>query len=168
MAYLASGTFTTGQLIGASDLNQQIRDNEAYLLNGRQLVANTWLKGSNTTNTTATFTSIDATDQHARITVPATASGRVRIICSFQANTSANTGQFRLSRDAGTEFSGDATNGDIGTQNTTASTICFEAVFIGLSAASHTFDLQFRVNATVATVTHLGTLVPIKMIAYEI
>lgn len=168
MAYVASGTFTTGQLVLASDFNQQIRDNEAYLLSGRQLVQNTWLKAGTVTNNTATFASVDATDAHARITVPATSSGRVRIDCSFQASTSANTGQFRLSRDAGTEFSGDVTHGDIGTQNTTSSDVAFSAIFTGLSAASHTFDLQLRVNATVATVTFMGTVVPLKMIAYEI
>lgn len=165
MAYVAASTYTTGQLIGASDFNQQIRDNEAYLLNGRQLVKLQYLKGTNPTTASTTFVSMDTTNL--RVTVPATASGRLLFWYTIQAGTTAATVQFRLSRDAGTEFSGDATNGDTGTQNTSNVLLAGLALFTSLTAATHTFDLQWRVSAA-ATATNHNTNVPITIIAYEV
>lgn len=164
MAYVASGTFTTGQLIGASDLNQQIRDNEAYLLNGRQVVRQIYLKGSSTTNTSTTFADIDTTNL--RLTVPATASGRVRISVALNGGTSAAAMQFRISRDSGAEFSGHATHGNAGISNTTAANLFFEDYFTGLTLASHTFDLQWRQSGA-STGTLAGTVTPVTMIAEE-
>lgn len=149
MSYTTVPTFTTGQLVLASDFNTYIRDNLAYLSAARQIVALYWRNsGSNYATSSTSFTSVDTTNL--RLTLPATVSGRVKVTVNGVCSVPSSTVEFRISRDAGAEFSGDATHGDIASSSTVAIPFAFVAYFTGLTLLSHTFDLQYRMVAAVS------------------
>jgi len=152
MAWIAPPTFTSGQVVSASDLNQYIRDNTNYLFSGRALSALVQTAAGATTTST-TFVDVSSANLTVSITVN---SGRA--ICFWMADISISTGitvSFDWIVDSTTRSSGSGTGGNgllqFTNANAVASSITLIGIFTGLSVGSHTFRPQWRVGSGTGT-----------------
>jgi hypothetical protein len=76
MAWTAPVTWTAGQIVGASDLNAQVRDNQTYLLSGRATAyLNTSTGSDYTAGAIASLTAVDATN--IKMVLSSVSSGRI-------------------------------------------------------------------------------------------
>jgi hypothetical protein len=146
MAWSTPPTFTSGQVITATDLNTYLRDNENYLLSRPK----NFVKHDNNadyTTTSSSFVDIDGTN----LTITLTLSGSA-VLLSFTAviNDSSNQPAFDFTVD-GTRVGG-STDGLMtisGGNGRYCATMV--ALVTGLSAAAHTFKVQWRAVSGTAT-----------------
>jgi len=148
MAYTASTTRVTGELITASIWNTDIVDNIDALKTPPQAryVLN---EGADITSSTITFVDVDAANLSLTIT---TTGGNVKV--RFVGNIKSSTGKCYLDVDVdSSRYAGD--DGILGMKATGSGDpgdpISFEITVTGLAAGPHTFKLQWKVNAGTAT-----------------
>lgn len=148
MAWTAPATWTANQLIGASDLNTQVRDNLNYLLGGRTIGSKTSAVSASTSSTT--FVDIDATNLIITQTLTSTRALCVLVAPMYQ-NTAGSYVYFDFVVDSTSRIGG--TNGIFGFSPAAAGGYYMPGVvvgiFTGLTAASHTFKPQWKVSANV-------------------
>lgn len=167
MTYTTETTGATGLLVGATDWNI-MRDDLTFLLNGHIIVCQTWRNaGTNYSTASTTFGNVDAVDGKMRITISSCSTGRCKVTAEIPVSMASGTEEFRFSRDAGAEFSGDATHGQASASSVTISLLSMTWVFTGLTNASHTFDIQFRAT-TATTVGINNSAAGTTMIAEEV
>ncbi|MEP7285401.1 MAG: hypothetical protein ABI947_06505 [Chloroflexota bacterium] len=162
-------TFTPGQVVSATDLNNNVRDNANYLLSGRALAKVVRTGARNYSTTGFTFVDVDATNLILNLTVN---SGRVLCIATGAWYNAAGTVidlYMDWILDSVTRAGG--AQGSLRVQTTTTNFpfqpfICV-AQFSGLSVGSHTFKLQFAASAG-NTVSIANASYPIVLHAFEI
>jgi len=151
MPWTTPATWTAGQVIGATDLNTQVRDNGNYLL-VRPLKEIKRNNGADYTTTISSFADIDGTNLSATLTV---ASGRVRLklmISTYADSAAGRIGAFDFTMDGtrqGSAFTRGLAQSYI---DTNSRIITIECVITGVSNGSHTFKPQW------ASVGAAGTL----------
>lgn len=162
MAWTSPRTFTTGELITAAMLNVHIRDNLNYLLSRNLFYV---LEATSTyTTTSTTFTAVNAT-YNKTVT---TSGGTVVISASGILSISAGivVTQIGVSVDGGAPTA-------YNTYSTTNANADYRGQFslivyiTGLSAASHTFNLQWLTAAT-TTATLTKTYAPLVYAGWEV
>jgi hypothetical protein len=145
MAWTTPITWATNQLVAASDMNNNVRDNANYLFNGRpQTTKKTAFSTLSTSSTT--FVDVDATNL---IITHIAGSGRVLLLWTVPVLTPA-VGTANASLDIimdSTTRIGDATYGltIVPPQFRTSCTVI--GLVTGVSVGSHTFKLQVRAHA---------------------
>lgn len=168
MAWNTPYTFTSGEVVSASRLNAQIRDNMNYLLNGRPFGQIVREGTSDYTTTNTTFTPVDATNLRHTLTPN---SGRIKLTAMGQWSNSGDNNMYMdfILDNAGAATRVGGTSGlrqqRQGNNGTSVWPFTVVGVFTGLSATSHTFDLAWRVNA--GTVTGHNNPSPIYFMAEE-
>jgi hypothetical protein len=143
MAWTTPITWTTNQLVAASDMNAQIRDNENYLFSGRPGSTIKYDAGASYTTTSTSFVDIDATNISITLTI---SSGRALVMFMSVSDAQVQNGAFDISVD-GTRIGSAGTNGISASFMTNAvdtSTTTIGVVVTGLSVGSHTFRPQWR------------------------
>lgn len=151
MAWTTPATWTTNQLVSASDLNAQIRDNMSFLFNG-QSVSSVVRNGTYST-TSNSFVDVDAVNLILTLTVT---TGRVLIVAYGQAacsNTASAYTDVDIILDSLTRAGN--TTGLFNIPPNTTLPFVAGALFTGLSAGSHTFKLQYR-NRVAGGTSYLG------------
>ncbi len=149
MAWTNPITFTPGQVVTATDLNLNIRDNELYLLAGRPAGFVVRQGTADYSTTSASFVDVDA----ANLILTLTLSGsRVLVIAHALINASLSAGACYLdwivdssARAGGT---GGVANNAISGGGTQIHGVTAIGLFSGLAPGAHTFKLQFRGNGT--------------------
>ncbi len=147
--WTAPATFTPGQIVTATDLNTNVRDNPLYLFTRPQqtILSNV---GTDYTTTSTTFVDIDATNLKITKTLFGTA-----VLLGF-------TGSYALNNTAtvywdfdinGTRFASGGTEGITGTpfSSTLGNLITLVVLVTGLTPGSNTFKIKWRVSANTAT-----------------
>jgi hypothetical protein len=169
VAWTSPATWTPGQVVGATDLNTHLRDNMTYV--GTQRPNGTIKRtAGNYTTTSLTFVDVDVTNV---IVTFSTVTGKVLVGCSgrFASGINNQGGYVALMVD-GALYGVGGTFGQAFAPNlTSGSTLpinfCFEIA--GLSLASHTFKLQWRVdNAGAAGTLFAVAADPLTFFATEI
>jgi len=166
MPWTTPATWTAGQVIGATDLNTQLRDNLSYLCVERP---NAYLIRTGTSDystTLATFSDMDAANLI--LTVANVQSGRLLVLVSLMGaadNTAASAAEFDVILDSTTRAGG--THGLIRVPQNNQRAVVLVARFTGVSVGSHTVKLQYR-NATAgAAAQALNNAYPITLWATE-
>ncbi len=157
MGWTTPITWTVSQIVGASDLNSQVRDNLTYLLSGR---AKTVIVRDNAASygvTSTTFVDVDPTNLSITLTPQ---SGIVEIGFAGAGGYS-STSQVAFDVDIdGTRYAngfGDGITALLGANGP----IGFTVTKTGLSIASHTFKLQWKViNGTGSGSLYAGSGTP--------
>lgn len=138
-------TYSTGQLVTANDLNL-IRDNLEFLKTPP--FASYLLNDSDYTTTSSSFVNVD----NVKLSLTVTTYGGP-VLIGFYASVYNATAGARIAFDV--EIDGVRVAGDDGLVITTVSSTVSSASFLvwktGLSAASHTFKLQWKSSAGTAT-----------------
>jgi hypothetical protein len=162
MAWNTPATWVVSQVVGASDLNTQIRDNLNFLLNGKAQVNYRVASGAYTT-TSAVFVLIDGTNLSATINVT---TGRVKFefggfFSIANAGVSGDLDLFIDGADQGTIYH-NVLN--------TSSWISYH-IILSLAAGSHTIDLRWKTNGSTLSLagsTGAGANVPICFNVFEL
>lgn len=156
MAWTAPITWTAGQIVSASDLNAQIRDNSLYLFSGRP--GNLIKRDNNAsyTTTSATFVDVDATNLKPSYSI---ASGKALVTFSgvlFEGAIASYIASMDFTVD-GTRHGSAGLDGLL-TVNVSneRKPVGWSVIVTGLSVASHTFGLQYRRQSGTGTVTLLS------------
>lgn len=167
MAWVTPRTWVNGEVPGATEFNQHVRDNLLYLFSGRTatLIAREGAADYSTTSTS--FVAVSTTNL--RLTLY-TLSGRLLVFARGNWGGSINTvnlfADFLLD---GTTRAG-GTNGlyqqESGSTGSGVWPFTIFGVFTGLSAGNHTVDLAWKVSA--GTGTMLNNAEPIVMYGMEI
>jgi hypothetical protein len=141
MAWTTPITWTAGTVVGAANLNEQLRDNFNYLLSRpRQAIKRT--AGADYTTTSTSFVNIDATNLSINLTMSGSA-----VLVAF-------SGVLRQTESVFLDFSVDGTrhantsNGiGVATLTSTANDQLagYTILVTGLSVGSHTFNAMWRV-----------------------
>jgi len=136
-------TWSVGQLVTATNLNEQLRDNLEFLKAPPTGVRNV-NQASDYATTSTTFVDVDTTNLSFSIN---TAGGDVLIVFFGRVNSSTGNVYFDVSVD-GVRIGGDdgLTSGPSGHHP-----IALMALKQGLSPGTHTFKLQWRVSAGTGT-----------------
>lgn len=143
MAWTIPVTWTAGQIVGASDLNAQIRDNMIYA-SGTGRPINKVLRQASYSSTSNTFVDIDAVNLIITLTLSGSRVMCVGTLLLFASNVASNYAAVDWILDSTTR-SGDATYGAaMAGQNRGDWLTTFVGYFTGLSAASHTFKPQWK------------------------
>lgn len=168
MAWTTPATWTAGQVIGATDLNAQVRDNLSYLFSGRPLGTKVYVGAANYTTTSATFSDVDAANLI--LSLSSVSSGRIIALAALYGgsdNTASSAIEVDLILDSTTR-AGHATHGLMrGVQNVSWGMFII-GYFSGVSVGSHTIKLQFRNVTAGATATIFANNFPIEMWALEV
>ncbi len=142
-------TWTPGQIVAASDLNSQLRDDLNYLLAGRPTGFVVRSGTSDYTTSSTTFVDVDATNLILTLTLN---SSRVLLVASALINASASGGACYLDWivDSTTRAGGTSglVNNAVAGGGTQVHAVTAIGLFTGLSAGAHTFKLQARGNGT--------------------
>lgn len=151
-----------------TDFNQLLRDNLNYLLGGKDIAYKEYL-GANKTTTGTSFAAVDTTNF--RLTSGTINSGRYIVLVSAQWNVTTlnNVIYADMKVDATTRANnGDSTNGIISwtNPNQNSDRCIFVAYFTGLSVATHTFDVWWKVSA--GTGTFVTSTSKMQMIGMEV
>lgn len=151
-----------------TDFNQLLRDNLNYLLGGRGIAKQEYL-GADKTTTSTSFVAVDTTNF--RLTSGTINSGRYIVFCSAEwgVTTLNNKIYADMYVDATTRANnGNGTRGIISWNNPTQNTdrMVLIAYFTGLSVATHTFDLYWKVSA--GTGTLYTSVAQMQMIGMEV
>jgi hypothetical protein len=138
-------TWTPNTVLGATQLNAQLRDNMNFVLNGKAMSYLVYNYGGSTT-TSLTFVDVDATNL--KVTGNLT-SGRALVFASFVGLTtlSGGGGYFDVIVDNTTRAGGVNGLAWIPYANLPARPITMVAYFSGLSVGSHTFKMQYRLQS---------------------
>lgn len=142
-------TWSPGQVVAASDLNGQIRDDLNYLLAARP---NAYVVRSGTSDYTTTGTSFADVDA-ANLLLTLTLNGsRSLVIASALINASLSGGACYLDWIVDSTTRAGGTNGvannAVAGGGTQIHAVTAIGLFTGLSAGAHTFKLQYRGNGT--------------------
>src|SRR5258708_21260142 len=148
MGWSTPATFSTGQLIGATDLNTYVRDNTNYLLT-RPKNAIKRDNNANYTSPSTSFGDIDGTN----LVIVLTTYGST-VLLNFQGvyDYSAGpyvTAEFDFTID-GNSYASAGVDGLMLSPNTATGKdgfISMTALITGLSAGSHTFKVQWKAQA---------------------
>jgi len=151
-----------------TDFNQLLRDNLNYLLGGKDIAYKEYL-GADKTTTGTSFAAVDTTNF--RLTSGTINSGRYIVFCSAEwgVTTLNNKIYADMYVDALTRANnGNSTRGIISWNNPTQNTdrMVLIAYFTGLSVATHTFDLYWKVSA--GTGTLYTSVAQMQMIGMEV
>jgi hypothetical protein len=139
MPWTTPPSFTSGQVITATDLNTYLRDNTSYLLS-RPKNAVKRDNNANYTTTSASFVDIDGTNLSITLSVSGSA---VLLAFSGTVNSSSNQPAFDFTVD-GTRVGTGGSDGLMTMTGNIQSNATFIALVTGLSAGSHTFKVQWR------------------------
>jgi len=157
-----------GQVVAASDLNVQIRDNLFYLLAGRVLAQAQHVGLADYTTTSTAFVDADATNLALTLTIN---SGRALLIAMVLASGTLTNGGAYLSWNVD---SGVALGSPYGLLSTALPGVGGQlhaltviGAFTGLSVGAHLFKLQYRGNGT-GGATIYNTSLPITLLGLEI
>jgi len=149
MAWTTPDTFVAGQVVSASDLNEQIRDNMNYVHAGKPATVIARNNVGVYSTSSGSFANIDGTNLKATIT---TTTGRVALffVGSFYADNPARLLSLDCTID-GTRWMSAYTNG-MGkeTLDTNARIITLAMMKTGLSVGSHEFIMQWKVGSGTA------------------
>jgi hypothetical protein len=150
MAYTAPATFSAGQLVTATDLNTQVRDNLIALKDPNS--AHYELNESVDYTTTSTaFVNIDATAGKLSLSITLAVVADVFI---FFTGAVENSGGNRINFDVtmdGTRIAGDDGLMVMTVGVALATPVYFTLMKTAVSAAAHTFNLQWKTSAGTAT-----------------
>ena len=136
-------TWSVGQLVTATNLNEQVRDNLEFLKTPPTALYNV-NQGSDYTTTSTSFADVDATNLALTIT---TAGGDVLIGFMGYAGGTARV-YFDVLID-GVRMAGD--DGFLASVNAANTPVTLVALKQGLAPGNHTFKLQWKVNSGSAT-----------------
>jgi hypothetical protein len=141
--------WTTDEVLTAVNFNTHVRDNLKALKDPPtdSFVAN---EGTDWTTTSTSFVDIDATDLSLTIT---TNGGAVMVGFYGSLTTPAGAGYLDVDVD-GTRWAGD--DGLIRATANQSSAVCFVILVTGLSAASHTFKLQWKAGSSATLTLYAG------------
>ena len=145
MAWTNPATWTPGQVISATDLNTHLRDNLVYLLSRPTSV----VKRDNNANYTTTSTSfVDVDGTNLKITL--TLSGSA-VLLGFTVMAT-NNAMFDILIDS-TRYASGGVDGLMASPDAslTKSPVSASILITGLSAAAHTFKLQWKASTATAT-----------------
>lgn len=168
MPWTSTYTWTAGETVTATKMNEQLRDNMGYVHSGKPISIITRQGSSDYTTSSATFTAVDTTNLRITLTVT---TGRVIVMARGHWSHSSSTGQLYADflLDGGSTKVG-GTNGltqqEMGSIGTASHEFSIFGVFTSLSSGSHTFDLGWRTSG--ATATMLNNAEPIIFMAYEV
>jgi len=141
---------------GVSDMNTQVRDNLNFLLNGKALAGSSFLNQVWSLTSTTTLTQIDGTNLTTTVNVT---TGRLIVELDTQIQTSNNgsggTLFLYLDGAAATGQGMDTTHGIADLPVNTQLQFARQFILTGLSAASHTVSLYWKVGAAGETI-YLG------------
>jgi len=163
MPWTIPATFSPGQVVAASDLNSQLRDNELYLLAGRPMGYVMRQGVADYTTTSTTFVDVDATNL---ILTLALNGSRVLVVATGTMEAAvAQDMYFDWIVDSTTRAGG--SNGvSQSNNNNQRQTFTALGFFSGLSAGVHTFKLQYRTVGGTATLHNNGQ--PLTLFGVEI
>lgn len=158
MAWTAPVTWTAGQIVGASDLNAQIRDNMLWLQGNRPAASITASPAFATTSTT--FVAVNTTT--CRVTlITSHANAKVLIVGGLSMST-IGTSVIVFADvliDGSTQASGNGTNGyGESDGNAAHRSIAMSSVNTIVAAGSHTFDAAVRLSAATSSTVSTCTL----------
>lgn len=141
MAWTSPATWTTGQIVSASDLNAQVRDNFTYVLQ-KPLVAVTALNVGDITTTSASLADIH-TSLAGTLTIN---SGRIEVKSTGVYSHNVGAGMtLAVDVDGVTKWSG------IHVLTTYAHVVTLDVPVTGLSVGSHVAKLRWAVASGTAT-----------------
>lgn len=163
MPWTTPQTWTPGQVVAASDLNSNIRDNSLYLFAGRPLGYVQRTGSADYAISSTTFADVDAANLILTLTI---SSGRVLCIASGGLlNPVSSALALDFIADSTTRAGG--VSGVLLSQfSNTGQVYTAVGVFSGLSAGSHTFKLQSRVLSGTGYLYNNAS--PITLLALEI
>lgn len=163
MAWTSPATWTAGQVVGAADLNSQLRDNMSYLLNGRPKQVIKRDNAGDYTTTSSSFVAIDSTN----LAITLTLSGTIALLMfsgmfngGFNSSYGPHTaldfdidGTRYLS--AGNEGFGSYNSAVNNNSGKVINTIM--ALVTGLSVGSHTFKVFWKTTDTQTSTLYAGS-----------
>jgi hypothetical protein len=165
-AWTPPATWTLNQLVGASDMNTQVRDNLNYLLSGKGAASVVRTGSADYTTTLNTFSDVDNTNLKLTMTIN---SGRALVIASLTISSDNVAGH-----DAEIDIACDGTRAG-GTHglgfpwdSSNPSTQTIIGYFSGLSVGSHVFTLQARNANSGSTTNVFNDTIPIVMFGVEV
>lgn len=149
MGHTAVPHQNTGDVIGATEWNTYLSDNDAYHFNGRPGQVIKRDNGATYTTTSASFVAIDGTNLSITKTIN---SGKVLIsFCGVTTGSGAAAITFDIDID-GTRYGSAGTDGIAATQGSVAPlTVSFCIIADGLSVGSHTFKIMWKTSAGTAS-----------------
>lgn len=143
--WTTSRTWSTGELVTATMMNEHVRD-QLNALKSPAIFHHIVNEGANYSTSSTSYADIDATDLSATVT---TAGGNIDI--TFVGYIDQDTGAARTYFDIlvdGNRWYGDDGGGVYVLLD---GPFCFRAFVTGLSAGSHTFKMQWKVSAGTST-----------------
>ena len=162
MTWTAPATWTAAQVVGATDLNTQLRDNLIYLVGGGSPPAAIVREGVADYSTSSTsFVDVDVTNLIRTITPQG---GKIWgwFACRLTAdNTASSEAQVDVILDSTTRFGG--TNGAAYQPQNSANWICFPFYFSTTAGVAHTIKPQYR-NKVAATTTISNNAHPVVLV----
>lgn len=166
MAWVTPITFVSNTQLTAAQLNQNVRDNQNFLLNGKIINKVSYTGAANYTTVATSFGDVDATNLIATSVIT---SGNVCVTVTFTTSMSlaAVRGQFDVIVDSTTRSGGTNGSFEVINQTVQSSTMTMVCYFTGLSAASHTFKPQWKVASGTGTI-YSSTNDTIIMVVEEI
>lgn len=162
MAWTTPTTRSVSELITAAIWNADLVDNLLYLYS-RPAASYTGVAGGNYTVTSTSYVALDATNLKLTLT---TSSGRVLVgvIMNAAADATRSAG-FRVNIDSGSSY---GYWGDSHQVFVTPNVISFAPLLLtGLSAASHTFQLETKTSAGTMTI-YRATAQPVRFWVMEV
>lgn len=166
MGYTTPTTWLADQVVGASDLNAQLRDNMAYVHAGKPASVIARNNAGAYSTSSGTFADVDSTNL--AITLSLT-TGRVALFLtgSFYADAAARLLSLDCTID-GTRWMAAHTDGMAKeTLDTNARIITLAMMKPGLSVGSHTFKLQWKVGSGTAYLFSAAGDVPVNFVVAE-
>lgn len=168
MAWTTPETWVPGQVVAASDLNSNIRDNTLYLFSGRPVGFTQHVGAADYSTASSTFVDVDATNLILTLT---TTGSRVLVAAMALIGGSLAAGGCFLDFILDSTTRAGGTSGLISTAisggGTQVHAVTAIGLFTGLSAAAHTFKLQYRGNGTGNAIVY-NTGIPVTLLAWEL
>lgn len=158
MAFTTPRTWVAAQIVTADELNIDIRDNMVYLKDRIDGVAKQFIRTvTDYTTTSTSLVDIDGTNLSLTFT---TDGSDVLVIFAGYGDNSGTNGEVLVAvKVDSTDF--EITSGTSPTGNA-AINLGFIYIFTGLSAASHTFIMRWKVAAGTGTITAGTTLFDVR------
>jgi hypothetical protein len=144
-AWTTPATWAASQLVTASDLNVQMRDNLGYLF-ARPQVRILRDNGADYTTTSSSFVPVDSTNLKITLTI----SGSAVLLCFIGVfyNTTAN--EVHVDLDVDGSRVGSAGNDGLAFTGQAPATVSIVVLVTGLTPGAHTFNVQWRADGGTA------------------